>query len=130
MDSLGSETQILYFRNNYSKLALKNYTKGFQPCFPHSVRTSCQILKNHEEKVKRLLLTFLSMSLISPISNGMFSSQSAPKVLLGSNKDIIFIMELHELHKNWRKSTRSSLGSKTQTLYFWNNYPSWLSKLI
>ena len=38
-------------------------------------------------------------SLICPISNEMFPSQSAPKVLFGSNKAIIFIMELHTLHK-------------------------------
>ena len=40
MGSLRSETQILYFLNNYSKLALKNYTKGLQSGFPHSVRNS------------------------------------------------------------------------------------------
>ena len=51
-----------------------------------------QILKNHENKAKRP--TFVSMSLIwCPISNGMFPSQSAPKVLLEPNKDIRFIME-------------------------------------
>ena len=77
MSSLRNEMQILYFRNNYSKLALKNYAKGFlQPCFPKSVRTSCP---------KRPLLTFVSMCLMCPISNGMFPSQSAPKVLLDSN---------------------------------------------
>ena len=37
MGSLGSETQILYFWNNYSTLALKNYTKGLQHGLPHSV---------------------------------------------------------------------------------------------
>ena len=62
------------------------------------------------------------MSLICSISDGMFPSQSAPKVPLHPNKDIIFIMELYKLQKIERKSTRSSLGSKTQTLYFWNNH--------
>ena len=81
-----------------------------------------QILKNHENKAKRTLLTFVSMFLICPISNGMFLSQSAPKVLLDPNKDIRFIMELYKLHKIGRKTTRSSLQSKTQTLYFWTNY--------
>ena len=59
---------------------------------------------------------------IHPISNGMFPSQSAPKVLLDLNKDIILIMELCKLHKIGRKSTRSSPASKTQTLRVWNNY--------
>ena len=73
---------------------------------------------------------FVSMSFIRAISNGTFPSQSAPKVLLDPNKDLIFIMELYELHKIGRKSTRSSLGNKTQTLYFQNNHPSQLSKII
>ena len=64
----------------------------------------------------------VTMSIIFPISNGMFPSQNAPKELFDLNKDIIFIMELYKLYKIGRKSTRSSLGSKTQTLYFWNNY--------
>ena len=51
-----------------------------------------------------------------------FFPKCAPKELLDPNKDTIFIMELYKLHKIGRKSTRSSLGSKTQTLYFWNNY--------
>ena len=34
-----------------------------------------------------------------------------------SNKDIILIMESYKLHKIGRKSTRSSLGSKTQKLH-------------
>ena len=38
MGSLESKTQILYFQNNYSKLVLKNYAKGLQRGFPHSVR--------------------------------------------------------------------------------------------
>ena len=79
-----------------------------------------QILKNHENKAKRP--TFVSMSLICPIFNGMFPSQSAPKVLLEPNKDIRFIMELYKLHKIVRKATRCSLQSKTQTLFFQTNY--------
>ena len=43
-----SESQILYFQNNYSKLALNNYTKGLQHSFPHSVNTSCPILKKSQ----------------------------------------------------------------------------------
>ena len=78
--------------------------------------------KSLNESKKTPLLTFVSMSLICPISNGIFPSQSAPKVLLDLYKEIIVIIELHKLHKIGRKSTRSSLGSKTQTLYFWNNY--------
>ena len=95
-----------------------------------------QILKNHENKSKRPLLKFVSMSLICAISNGMFLSQSAPcplyalfqmecsfpKVLLELNKNIGFVMELYKLHKIERKSSRSGLRSKTQSLYFWNNY--------
>ena len=52
----------------------------------------------------------------------MFPSQRTPEVLLDSNKDIIFITELHKLYKIGRELTRSSLVSKTQTLYFWNKY--------
>ena len=62
------------------------------------------------------------MSLICPISNGMSLYQGAPKELPDPSKDIIFIMELYTLHKNGKNSTRSSLGSKTQTLHVWNNY--------
>ena len=51
-----------------------------------------------------------------------FPYQDAPKVLLNTTKDIIFIMELYKLHEIERKSTRCSLGSKTQNLCFWNNY--------
>ena len=61
------------------------------------------------------------MSLICPISNGMFLSQSAPKVLLDPKKDFIFIMELYKLYKIGRKLTKSSLQSKTQTLHLWND---------
>ena len=46
-----------------------------------------QILKNYEDKAKGPLLMFVSMSLICPILNGIFPSQSAPKVLLELNKD-------------------------------------------
>ena len=45
MGSLASERQILDFRNKYSKPALKNYTKGLQLGFPHSVRTLCPNFK-------------------------------------------------------------------------------------
>ena len=54
------------------------------------------------------------MSLICPISNEMFSSQSDPKALLDPNKG--------KLYKIGRKSTKRSLESKTQILYVWNNY--------
>ena len=57
MGNLGSKTHILYFQNNYSKRALKNYTNDLQPCFPHFVK---RILKTHEDKAKSPLLTFAS----------------------------------------------------------------------
>ena len=121
--SQGSETQILYFRNNYSKRALKKFAKDLQRGFLHSVRTSCQnFKKNHKDKANRPLLMFVLMPYICPVSNGIFPSHSTPKVLLDPIKNIIFIMELYKLHKVGRKSTRSSLGSKTQTLHVWNNY--------
>ena len=90
------------------------------------------------------------MSLICPISNRMFSSQSAPKELLDPNKciskSILYLLwhctnciKLAENHTAQKMkfsikdffifcavSTRSGLESKTQTLYFWNNY----SKLV
>ena len=53
MGSLVSQTQIRYFRNNYSKRALKNYTKGFQPGFPHSSRTSCPNFKKSRRYTKK-----------------------------------------------------------------------------
>ena len=81
-----------------------------------------QIFNNHEDKAKRSLPTFVSKSLKCPISNVVFPSQSAPKVFLDLNKDIICIMELYSLNIIGRKSTRSSLEAKTHTLYFWNNY--------
>ena len=81
-----------------------------------------KIRKITKRKQEKPLLTFASMSLICPISNGIFPSQSAPKVLLDLYKEIIVIIELYKLHKIGRKSTRSSLGSKSQTLNLWNNY--------
>ena len=53
---------------------------------------------------------------------GCFFSHSARKVFLDPIKDVIFIMELNKLNKIGRKSTRSGLEGKTQTLHFWNNY--------
>ena len=65
MCSLGSKTQILYFWNSYSKLAIKNYTKGLQPGFPHPVRLSSPDFRNeNENKSKRPLLTFVFVLLI------------------------------------------------------------------
>ena len=81
-----------------------------------------QILKRYEDKPKRLLVTFVSMTFICPISNGIFPSQSAPKLILHPNKDFIFIMELYKLDKIGRKSTRKGLRRKTQNLHVWNNY--------
>ena len=46
MGSLGSETQILYFPNNYYKLVLKNYTKRLQPDFPQFLRIRKSVGKN------------------------------------------------------------------------------------
>ena len=81
-----------------------------------------QILKTYENKPKRPLVTFVSMALKCPISNGMFPSKSASKVILHPNKYFIFIMELYKLDKIGRKSTRKSMRSETQTLYVWNIY--------
>ena len=81
MGSLASETQILYFWNNYFKWVFKNYTMDLQPDFPLLWELRVQILKNYEDKAKRPLLTFVSMSPIYPISIGMFPSQSTPKAL-------------------------------------------------
>ena len=39
-------------------------------------------------------------------------------VILGPNKDTIFIMEFYKLHKIGRKSTRSSLEEKHKTCMF------------
>ena len=64
---------------------------------------------------------FVSMNHIFHISNGMFPSQGAPKVIHHQNKDFIFIMELYKLAKISRKSTRKSLRSKTKTQHVWNN---------
>ena len=46
MGSLGSETQILYFPNNYYKLVLKNYTKRLQPDFPQFLTIRKSVGKN------------------------------------------------------------------------------------
>ena len=52
-----------------------------------------------------------------PILNGMFPSQSAPKVLLEPNKDFYSL---------WNCTNCIKLGevweSKTQTFHVWNNY--------
>ena len=57
------------------------------------------------------------MSLICLISNGMFASQSSPKILLDLNKETIFIVTQEKI---------DSLVSETQTEYFWNNYSKWV----
>ena len=77
MGSLGSETQILYFRNNYSKQVLKNIERAYNLVFDILWELRVQILKNHEDKVKRRLLTFVSMFFIYSILNEMLRSQSA-----------------------------------------------------
>ena len=64
-----------------------------------------QILKNYKDKAKRPLLTFVSMSLIFPISYFLLPSQNSLEVLLDPSKDVMFIMELHKLHKIGKKST-------------------------
>ena len=56
------------------------------------------------------------------ISNGMFPSQSASKVLLDPNKETIFIIALDKTHVIGGKSSMGRVGSETQILYFWNNY--------
>ena len=105
------ETQIRYFENNYSKLALKNYTKDLQPGFPHCLRITCPNFKKVRrlDKPKRSLVTFVSMTLICPVSNGIYAYQSAPKVLLYPNKDFILIMELYKVEEIDSKSTGKSL---------------------
>ena len=105
------ETQIRYFDNNYPKLALKNYTNDLPPGFPHCLRITCPNFKKVRrlDKPKRSLVTFVPMTLVCPVSNGMYAYQSAPKVMLHPNKDFIFIMELYKLEKIGRKSTRKSL---------------------
>ena len=71
------------------------------------------------------------MLLTCPISNGMFPSQRAATVLLERNKNFIFIMELYKFCKIGRKSSKSSLQSKTQTLHILNiMIPSWFSKIV
>ena len=68
------------------------------------------------------------MTLICLFSNGMFPSQSAPKVILHPNKDFIFIMEVIKLNE---------IGSKTQNkqakhrpCMFGKVIPTWLSTII
>ena len=109
MGFLGSETQILHCQNDCCKWALRITQRACKPGCPHSVRTLCPNFKNHEDKPKRQVLTFVSMSLICP---GMFTWQSVAKVLLHPNKHIALIIELYKLHK-----IGSSLGSITQTLH-------------
>ena len=94
-------------RNWFSKI-YKEFATWF---FTFCENFVSKFKKNHEDKTKRLLLTSISMSLICPISNGIFPYQSAPKVLIDPNKDII-IMELYKLHKIGRKSTRSKMQNK------------------
>ena len=107
MGSLVSEKQIRYFWNNYSKWALKNYKNYLQ------------------DRYWRLFPCPLHAPIC--ISNGMFPSKSAPKVLLEASKNFILIVELYKLHKNWRKSTKSSLH---KPCIFGIMIPSWLSKIV
>ena len=89
-----------------------------------------EILENYQDKAERPLLTFVFMSLICPISNGMFPFQSVPKVLLEPNKNFIFIMKLYNLHKIGRKSTKSSLQYKTENFHIWYNNSKLALKII
>ena len=71
--------------------------KGFAIWFSTFCENFVQVLKNYEDKVRKPL-KFVSMSFLSPIGNGMYPSQSAPKVPLEPNKVFIFIMELYKLY--------------------------------
>ena len=88
------------------------------------------MLNNYEDKAKRPLLTFVSMSLICPISNERFPSQSAPKELLESNKNVIFIMELYKSHEIGRNQQRVFCKAKHKPFIFGIMIPSWFSKII
>ena len=102
MGSLGSERQIQHFRNKYSKPALKNYTKGLQLGFPHSVRTLCpNSKKNHEDKAKRPLLKFVSMSL-----------------MCGALRDLVPFVQFKKCAKHpWRSVTFGKVADLRLQLY-------------
>ena len=122
MDSLVSETQIRYFgkiiRNGLSKIIQRICSVVFHILWELRV----QIFKNDEDKAKRPFLMFVSMSLICPILNGIFPSQSAPKVLLEPNKDFYSLWNCTNCMKLGENQQRVVCKSKIQTLHVWNNY--------
>ena len=81
-----------------------------------------RILKNYKDKAKRSFLMFLSMSFICPILNGIFPSQSAPKVLFEPNKDFYSLWNCTNCMKLGENQQRVVCKSKTQTLHVWHNY--------
>ena len=89
-----------------------------------------QILKTYENKPKRPLVTFVSMALKCPISNGMFPSKSASKVILHPKKYFIFIMELYKLDKICRNQQEKVCEAKHKPCTFGIFIPSWLSTII
>ena len=122
MDSLVSETQIRCFGkiipNGLSKFIQRICSVVFHILWELRV----QIFKNYEDKAKRPFLMFVSMPLICPILNGIFPSQSAPKVLLEPNKDFYSLWNCTNCIKLRENQQRVVCKSETQALHVWNNY--------
>ena len=92
---------ILYFWNNYFKLALKYYPEGLQRGFPHSVRTLCTNFKKSGRETKKTFTYFYFHVL---------------------NKDAVFIMELYKLLTIGKKSTR--------VIYLYRSFAAWFAILF
>ena len=122
MGSLVSETQIRYFRNDYSKRALKNYTKGFQPCFPYSLRTSCPNFKKSWRHSKKTVIDVCFHVPSMPYFRWDFPFSKRSKSTRRPKKGYYIHYGIYKLYKVKKRSTRSCLGSKTQALHVKNNY--------
>ena len=127
MGTLRSETQILYFWNNYPKLAVKNYTKGLWLGLPHFVRASCPSFK----KITKIKQKDRYWHLFPCPLYALFQMEcSLPQVLQKCpNKDIIFIMKFTNCVKLWENQRKAAWEATLKPCIFGINIPNWPSKL-
>ena len=96
-------------------------------CISYDLRKIYSIFRHVCFRVPRMCL----------ISNGMFASQSTPKMLLDLNKETIFIVALEKMHSIERKIVDGQSGEQNTDsivfflfffFLFWSNYSKWVLK--
>ena len=129
MSSLGSKTQILCFWDKFSKLVFKNCTKGLQLGFHVLWELRVQILKNHENKAKRTLLTFFPCPLYALFEMEFFLSKVLQKCFLTQINILDSLWNWTNLKNLGKKQQRFAWKAKHKPCIFGLIISSWLSKL-